>query len=236
MVVSQNLYESGKITYMRTDSTNLSKLALAKSREVIISEFGGKYSKTRQFKTKSKGAQEAHEAIRPAYPDTSTITGNQNEKRLYELIWKRTIASQMADAEIERTTITIAMNNSPVAFSATGEVVIFDGFLKVYAESADSENGDDEKSMIPPVKKGMQLFYDTISATQKFTLPPPRYTEASLVKKLEELGIGRPSTYAPTISTIQNRGYVMREDRPGEKRQLKIITLSKGKLSPTSKI
>jgi DNA topoisomerase-1 len=236
MAVAQKLYESGKITYMRTDSTNLSKLALSKSREVIISEFGGKYSKTRQFKTKSKGAQEAHEAIRPAYPDTSTITGNQNEKRLYELIWKRTIASQMADAEIERTTITIAMNNSPVAFSATGEVVIFDGFLKVYAESADSENGDDEKSLIPPVKKGMQLFYDTISATQKFTLPPPRYTEASLVKKLEELGIGRPSTYAPTISTIQNRGYVMREDRPGEKRQLKIITLSKGKLSPTSKI
>jgi len=235
MAVAQKLYESGKITYMRTDSTNLSKLALAKSREVIISEFGVKYSKTRQFKTKSKGAQEAHEAIRPAYPDTPTITGNQNEKRLYELIWKRTIASQMADAEIERTTISIAMSNSPVVFSATGEVVIFDGFLKVYAESVDSENGEDEKTLIPPVRKGLQLYYDTISATQKFTLPPPRYTEASLVKKLEELGIGRPSTYAPTISTIQNRGYVMREDRPGEKRQIKIITLSKGRLAATSK-
>jgi DNA topoisomerase-1 len=235
MAVAQKLYEGGKITYMRTDSTNLSKLALAKSREVIISEYGEKYSRTRQFKTKSKGAQEAHEAIRPAYPDTSSITGNQNEKKLYELIWKRTIASQMADAEVERTTISIGMNNSPVIFSATGEVVKFDGFLKVYTESTDTENGDEEKSVIPPVKKGMPLYYDTISATQKFTSPPPRYTEASLVKKLEELGIGRPSTYAPTISTIQNRGYVLREDRPGEKRQLKIITLSKGKYSTTAK-
>ncbi len=235
MAVAQKLYESGKITYMRTDSTNLSKLALAKSREVIISEYGEKYSKTRQFKTKSKGAQEAHEAIRPAYPDTATITGNQNEKKLYELIWKRTIASQMADAEVERTTISIGMNNSAVVFTATGEVVKFDGFLKVYTESSDTENGDDEKSIIPPVKKGMPLYYNTISATQKFTSPLPRYTEASLVKKLEELGIGRPSTYAPTISTIQNRGYVLREDRPGEKRQLKIITLSKGKFSTSSK-
>jgi len=229
MVVAQKLYESGKITYMRTDSTNLSKLALAKSREVIIAGYGEKYSRTRQFKTKSKGAQEAHEAIRPAYPDTVTITGNQNEKKLYELIWKRTIASQMADAEVERTTITIGMNNSQVTFSATGEVVKFDGFLKVYTESTDTENGDEEKSIIPPVKKGMELYYNTISASQRYTSPPPRYTEASLVKKLEELGIGRPSTYAPTISTIQNRGYVLREDRPGEKRQLKIITLSNGK-------
>jgi DNA topoisomerase-1 len=235
MAVAQKLYEAGKITYMRTDSTNLSKLALAKSREVIISEYGEKYSRTRQFKTKSKGAQEAHEAIRPAYPDTVTITGNQNEKKLYELIWKRTIASQMADAEVERTTISIAMNNSPVIFSATGEVIKFDGFLRVYAESTDLENGDEEKYIIPPVKKGMLLYYDTISATQKYTLPPPRYTEASLVKKLEELGIGRPSTYAPTISTIQNRGYVLREDRPGEKRQIKIITLSKGSITSSSK-
>lgn len=235
MAVAQKLYEAGKITYMRTDSTNLSKLALAKSREVIISEYGEKYSRTRQFKTKSKGAQEAHEAIRPTYPDASSITGNQNEKKLYELIWKRTIASQMADAEVERTTISIGMNNSPVIFSATGEVVKFDGFLKVYTESTDTENGDEEKLIIPPVKKGMPLFYDTISATQKFTSPPPRYTEASLVKKLEELGIGRPSTYAPTISTIQNRGYVLREDRPGEKRLLKVITLSKGKYSTTAK-
>jgi len=235
MTVAQKLYEAGKITYMRTDSTNLSKLALSKSREVIVNEFGEKYSKTRQFRTKSKGAQEAHEAIRPAYLESPAITGNQNEKKLYELIWKRTIASQMADAEVERTTIGIAMNNSPVTFSAAGEVIKFDGFLKVYTESSDSENGDEEKSIIPPVKKGMPLYYDTITATQKYTSPLPRYTEASLVKKLEELGIGRPSTYAPTISTIQNRGYVMREDRPGEKRNLKIATLSKGNISSTTK-
>ena len=235
MTVAQKLYEAGKITYMRTDSTNLSKLALAKSREVILSEFGEKYSRTRQFKTKSKGAQEAHEAIRPAYLNSFTITGSQNEKKLYELIWKRTIASQMADAEVERTTISIAMNNSPVVFSATGEVIKFDGFLKVYTESTDYENGDEEKYILPSVKKGMLLHYVTISAFQKYTIPPPRYSEASLVKKLEELGIGRPSTYAPTISTIQNRGYVLKEDRPGEKRQLKIITLSKGTISNSSK-
>ena len=235
MAVAQKLYEAGKITYMRTDSTNLSKLALAKSREVIVSEFGEKYSKTRQFKTKSKGAQEAHEAIRPAYPDTPSISGNQNEKKLYELIWKRTIASQMADALVEKTTITVKMDNSPVSFNATGEVIKFDGFLKVYMESTDQENGDDEKEVIPPVKKGMPLYYNSITASQKFTAPPPRYTEASLVKKLEELGIGRPSTYAPTISTIQNRGYVSREDRPGEKRHIKILTLEKGKIAPISK-
>jgi DNA topoisomerase I len=235
MAVAQKLYEGGKITYMRTDSTNLSNLALAKSREVIISEFGDKYSKTRQFKTKSKGAQEAHEAIRPAYLDHSAISGNQNEKKLYELIWKRTIASQMADAEIEKTSITIDMSNSPVTFQANGEVVKFDGFIRVYAESSDQENGDEERYVIPPVKKGMPLDSDNISATQKFTSPPPRYTEASLVKKLEELGIGRPSTYAPTISTIQNRGYVSREDRPGEKRQIKILTLQKGKIASTAK-
>ena len=230
MTVAQKLYESGKITYMRTDSTNLSKLALSKSRELIVSEFGEKYSKTRQYKTKLKGAQEAHEAIRPAYPEAFEVNGSQNEKKLYELIWKRTIASQMADAVLEKTTIAIGMNNSPVSFTSTGEVIKFDGFLKVYAESSDMENGDEEKYIIPPVKKGMLLLYDLITASQKYTSPPPRYTEASLVKKLEELGIGRPSTYAPTISTIQNRGYVLREDRPGEKRQLKIITLSKGKL------
>lgn len=235
MAVAQRLYEAGKITYMRTDSTNLSKLALAKSRETIISGFGEKYSRTRQFSTRSKGAQEAHEAIRPTYPDVSTISGNQNEKKLYELIWKRTIASQMSDAEIEKTTITIDMNNSPVIFTSIGEVVKFDGFLKVYAESTDSENGDEEKNIIPPVSQGMLLYYDTIAATQKYTTPPPRYTEASLVKKLEELGIGRPSTYAPTISTIQNRGYVLREERPGEKRPVKVITLSNGRITTASK-
>ncbi|MCE5346845.1 MAG: type I DNA topoisomerase [Bacteroidales bacterium] len=235
MAVAQKLYEAGKITYMRTDSTNLSKLALAKSREMIISEFGEKYSKTRQFKTKAKGAQEAHEAIRPAYLDNPTATGSQNEKKLYELIWKRTVASQMSDAEVEKTSITIDMNNSPVTFQANGEVVKFDGFLKVYAESTDQENVDEDRYVIPPVSKGMPLLYDNITATQRFTTPPPRYTEASLVKKLEELGIGRPSTYAPTISTIQNRGYVLREDRPGVKRQVKIITLSKGKCSSETK-
>jgi DNA topoisomerase-1 len=235
MAVAQKLYEAGRITYMRTDSTNLSKLALAKSREMIVSEFGEKYSKTRQFRTKSKGAQEAHEAIRPAYPENSTTSGTVNERKLYELIWKRTIASQMSDAVIEKTTIAIDMNNSPVTFQATGEVIKFDGFLKVYAESNDQENGDEDRYIIPPVKKGMPLNYNNITATQKFTTPPPRYTEASLVKKLEELGIGRPSTYAPTISTIQNRGYVSREDRPGEKRSVKIITLAKGKISSSSK-
>jgi DNA topoisomerase I len=235
MAVAQKLYEAGRITYMRTDSTNLSKMALSKSREVIISEFGEKYSKTRQFKTRSKGAQEAHEAIRPAYLDNPTSTGNQNERKLYELIWKRTIASQMADAEVEKTSISIDMSNSPVNFQANGEVVKFDGFLRVYAESTDQENGDEERYVIPPVNKGMPLVTDNVTATQKFTIPPPRYTEASLVKKLEELGIGRPSTYAPTISTIQNRGYVSREDRPGEKRQIKIITLLKGKISASIK-
>ncbi len=235
MALAQRLYEAGKITYMRTDSTNLSKLALAKSRETIISAFGEKYSRTRQFKTRSKGAQEAHEAIRPAYPDVTEISGNQNEKKLYELIWKRTIASQMSDAEVEKTTITIGMSNSPVNFTASGEVIRFDGFLKVYAESTDHENSEEEKNIIPPVKKGMNLFSDNISAAQKFTVPPPRYTEASLVKKLEELGIGRPSTYAPTISTIQNRGYVLREDRPGEKRPVKVLTLSGGKITAAVK-
>lgn len=235
MAVAQKLYEAGRITYMRTDSTNLSKLALSKSREVIIAEFGENYSKTRQFQTRSKGAQEAHEAIRPAYLDNPSTTGNQNEKKLYELIWKRTIASQMADARIEKTTITIDMNNSPVTFQANGEVVKFDGFLRVYAESSDQENGDEERYVIPPVVRGMPLANDTVTATQKYTTPPPRYTEASLVKKLEELGIGRPSTYAPTISTIQNRGYVSREDRPGEKRNIKIFTLQKGKISSSVK-
>jgi DNA topoisomerase-1 len=235
MSVAQKLYEGGRITYMRTDSTNLSGLALAKLREAIMAEFGEKYSKTRQFKTKTKGAQEAHEAIRPSYPDKSSITGNQNEKKLYELIWKRTIASQMSDALVERTNIGIELNNSPVIFSATGEVIKFDGFLRVYSESVDYENNDEERYVIPPVKNGMPLYYNTITATEKYTSPLPRYTEASLVKKLEELGIGRPSTYAPTISTIQNRGYVAKEDRPGEKRIVRSIELIRGKISSSSK-
>ncbi|MBP5708473.1 MAG: type I DNA topoisomerase [Bacteroidales bacterium] len=235
MSVAQKLYEAGKITYMRTDSTNLSSLAINTSKTVILNEYGDKYSKVRQFKTKSKGAQEAHEAIRPTYPETKAITGTANEKKLYDLIWKRTIASQMADAEIEKTTIVINMNNSPITFNATGEVIIFDGFLKLYSESNDQDSGDDEKNIVPKMEKGMALLYKNIVADQRYTTPPARYTEASLVKKLEELGIGRPSTYAPTISTIQNRGYVQREDRQGEKREVKILTLQKGKLTSSTK-
>ena len=235
MAVAQKLYEAGRITYMRTDSTNLSKLALSKAKEVITGEFGDKYSKTRQYQTKSKGAQEAHEAIRPAYLDAPQTTGAQNEKKLYELIWKRAIASQMADAEIEKTTISIDMNNSPIAFQAIGEVITFDGFLRLYTESTDSDNSEEDRNVVPPLKAGMQLIYNNVTATEKYSTPPPRYTEASLVKKLEELGIGRPSTYAPTISTIQNRGYVSREDRPGEKRDIKIITLSSGEISTATK-
>lgn len=235
MSVAQKLYEAGKITYMRTDSTNLSGLALAKSKEAITAEFGEKYSKTRQFKTKSKGAQEAHEAIRPTYFDKSTTAGTSPEKRLYELIWKRTIASQMADAVLERTNITIEMSGSPVTFLSTGEVIKFDGFLRVYSESVDTENTDDESVIIPPVTVGMPLTYDKITATEKYTTPPARYTEASLVKKLEELGIGRPSTYAPTITTIQNRGYVVKEDRPGEARNIGYLVLSNGKITSAPK-
>jgi len=235
MSVAQKLYEAGKITYMRTDSTNLSSLALNTAREVITADYGADYSRTRQFKTHTKGAQEAHEAIRPTYFDKKTITGNNNEKRLYELIWKRAIASQMAEAVTERTTITIGMTPVCETFTAVGEVIRFDGFLRVYSESTDMDGSEDEKPLLPAVAKGMPLSAETISASQRFTTPPPRYTEASLVKKLEELGIGRPSTYAPIISTIQARGYVAREERPGEKRTLTILTLSKGKVTKSEK-
>jgi DNA topoisomerase-1 len=235
MSVAQKLYEAGKITYMRTDSTNLSALALNTARQVVTDDYGSKYSRTRQFKTHSKGAQEAHEAIRPTYFDKKDTTGSNNEKRLYELIWRRAIASQMADAETEKTTITIGMSSSPVNFTATGEVILFDGFLKVYTESYDTNGTDDEKAILPRVDKGMALTSDVITALQRFTTPPPRYTEASLVKKLEELGIGRPSTYAPIISTIQSRGYVAREDRPGEKRTVAQLSLSKGKITRSEK-
>ncbi len=235
MSVAQRLYEAGKITYMRTDSTNLSKLALGKAHELIVSEFGEKYSKTRQYKTRTRGAQEAHEAIRPAYLERQEITGSQQEKRLYELIRKRTIASQMADARVEKTTLTITTSGTDIPFTATGEVIKFDGFLRVYAESTDAENADEERDIIPPIPEGTELWYDLVTATEKFTAPPPRYTEASLVRKLEELGIGRPSTYAPTISTIQNRGYVTRQDRPGEKRTIRTHTLQKGIISSAEK-
>jgi DNA topoisomerase-1 len=235
MSVAQKLYEAGKITYMRTDSTNLSTLALGAAREVVTAEYGSKYSRTRQFKTHTKGAQEAHEAIRPTYFDKKEVPGNNNEKRLYELIWRRAIASQMADAELEKTTITIGMSKSPATFTASGEVILFDGFLRVYTESYDNNGHEDEKPILPRVVKGMPLAGESITATQRFTSPPPRYTEASLVKKLEELGIGRPSTYAPTISTIQTRGYVAREDRAGENRTVILLTLTKGKIARSVK-
>jgi DNA topoisomerase-1 len=234
MAVAQRLYEAGKITYMRTDSVNLSALAIGAAKNVIISEFGEKYLQTRNFKTKTKGAQEAHEAIRPTFMDNPKITGTDQEKRLYELIWKRTLASQMSDAVLEKTTISIDISNDQRKFVSTGEVLKFDGFLKVYMESSDDET-DEEMGLLPQVTVNEVLKYNSIIATQRFTHYPPRYTEASLVKKLEELGIGRPSTYAPTISTIQNRGYVIKEDRPGVEREYTIIGLQNNKISTSVK-
>ncbi|WP_372773948.1 type I DNA topoisomerase [Mangrovibacterium sp.] len=236
MSVAQRLYESGKITYMRTDSVNLSDLAIQTSKSKILNSHGEKYHKFRQYTTKSKGAQEAHEAIRPTYMDQEEVSGTNQEKRLYELIWKRTIASQMADAELERTTISIQISNTSELFQATGEVIKFDGFLRVYLESTDNEDdSSDAKSLLPPVKVKQILRTDLIEATERFSQKPPRYTEASLVKKLEEQGIGRPSTYAPTITTIQNRGYVVKEDRPGVERQFTQLSLNKGKLTEKEK-
>ena len=235
MMVAQHLYENGQITYMRTDSVNLSKLCLGASKEEIVRLYGKDYSKTRQFHTNSKGAQEAHEAIRPTYMDKDEIEGTAQEKRLYELIWKRTIASQMADAEIEKTIATIGIRNqatgirSQEEFVAQGEVVKFDGFIKVYRESLDDEEQQEEFGhILPPLKEGQPLVRREITATERFTAGPQRYTEASLVHKMEELGIGRPSTYAPTISTIQQREYVQKGDKKGEDRPYTIYTL-KGK-------
>ena len=228
MMIAQKLYESGKITYMRTDSVNLSNLALNAAKFAIASFAGEKYSKVRQYATKSKGAQEAHEAIRPTNLADATIEGTKQEKYLYELIWKRTIASQMADAELEKTTITIELDNSNETFVAAGEVLVFDGFLKVYMESKDDEEEDSSLNMLPAFKSGEKLEYKRIDCTERFTQRPARYTEASLVRKLEELGIGRPSTYAPTISTIQNREYVEKTDREGIKRNYNSLVLEKG--------
>ena len=228
MMIAQKLYESGKITYMRTDSVNLSTLALNAAKFSITSFAGEKYSKVRQYSTKSKGAQEAHEAIRPTNLADATIEGTKQEKYLYELIWKRTIASQMADAELEKTTITIELDNSSETFVATGEVLVFDGFLKVYMESKDDEEEDSSLNMLPAFKSGEKLEYKRIDCTERFTQRPARYTEASLVRKLEELGIGRPSTYAPTISTIQNREYVEKTDREGVKRNYDSLVLENG--------
>ena len=225
MRVAQELYESGLITYMRTDSVNLSDMALAMSRTEITDLFGIEYVKTRQFTTKSKGAQEAHEAIRPTYMTNRTIDGDKSHKRLYELIWKRTIASQMADAELEKTNVTIGVSTATEKFIARGEVIRFDGFLKVYMESTDDEETNGEEGMLPVMNTGDHLALSEMNAQEKFTQQPFRYTEAMLVKKLEELGIGRPSTYAPTISTIQKRGYVIKEDRPGIIRAFTLVTL-----------
>ncbi len=250
MMVAQHLYENGLITYMRTDSVNLSKLCIGATKEEILREYSAEYSHPRNFLTKSKGAQEAHEAIRPTYMNQTKIDGTVQEKRLYDLIWKRTVASQMADAEIEKTQINISVEGTTEIFIAQGEVVTFDGFLKVYTESRDDEQDQENyTSQLPQLSVGQVLNRREITSTERFSQSPVRYTEASLVHKLEELGIGRPSTYAPTISTIQQREYVQKGDKKGEERQYVIDTLrgnvissrikkemagsDKGKLLPT---
>jgi len=237
MMVAQHLYENGRITYMRTDSVNLSSLCINSSKEEIKNLWGEGYSKPRQFHTHSKGAQEAHEAIRPTYMKDTTIDGTQQEKRLYDLIWKRTAASQMADAQMEKTTVSISLDNSDEQFVANGEVVKFDGFLKVYRESAgDDDNQQEESShILPPMKEGQPLVRCEVTATQRFSQGPLRYTEASLVHKLEELGIGRPSTYAPTISTIQQREYVQKGDKKGEERPYTVDVLKGNTISERTK-
>ncbi|HYF03224.1 MAG TPA: type I DNA topoisomerase [Patescibacteria group bacterium] len=237
MMVAQKLYENGFITYMRTDSVNLSEQALDNSKNEILKNFGDRYLQRRTYTTKSAGAQEAHEAIRPTEFGRKTVDMDNNAKRLYDLIWKRTIASQMADAQLERTTATIDISTVPEKMSATGEVLKFDGFLKVYMESTDDEPepGEGDAKMLPALKGGDVLTMHRLLAAQRFAKPPARYTEASLVKKLEELGIGRPSTYAPTISTIQKREYVVKEDREGMKRDVSYITLQNGVISKEKK-
>ncbi|MFH1296954.1 MAG: type I DNA topoisomerase [Bacteroidota bacterium] len=235
MRVAQDLYESGKITYMRTDSLNLSNLAIGMAKQEITESFGAGYVKTRKFTTRTKGAQEAHEAIRPTYMNARTIEGDKSHKRLYDLIWKRTIASQMADAILEKTTVTIGISTAKEKFLAKGEIIKFDGFLKLYMESTDEEQNNGEEGILPSLNKGDVLAMNQIQAQQKFTQQLPRYTEAMLVKKMEELGIGRPSTYAPTISTIQRREYVVKEDRPGVTRTFQVLTLKDGKITPEEK-
>lgn len=251
MMIAQKLYEAGKISYMRTDSVNLSNEALEDAKKTILKEFGEDYLKIRKYKTKSQSAQEAHEAIRPTNFLQREISADQKDQKLYDLIWKRAIASQMEDAQIERTIVTIGISTRPDKLIATGEIVKFSGFLKLYQESSDEEIEEDERStLLPPLNIGQKLELDRMLARQGYTKPPLRYTEASLVKKLEELGIGRPSTYAPTISTIQKRNYVMKEIKPAKKRPVKEIILQqtliteqkneesygyeKNKLSPTN--
>jgi len=236
MTVAQKLYEQGKITYMRTDSLNLSDTAVNSAKKEIISSYGDSYSKPRKFSTKSKGAQEAHEAIRPVDMSVKSVSGDSGMERLYELIWKRTLASQMAEAQLEKTRVVIKsktdkIDGDKLYFIAKGEVVKFEGFLKVYLEGTDDEQSNEQTDLLPAMAKGDDLDRKEITATQRFSNHPPRYTEASLVKKLEELGIGRPSTYAPTISTIQKRGYVVKEDREGTKRNYLVIKLSDEEIS-----
>ncbi|MFN4762485.1 type I DNA topoisomerase [Gillisia sp. Q332] len=249
MTMAQRLYEAGHITYMRTDSVNLSEDARKGAKQEILKSYGEKYSKTRQFKGKSKGAQEAHEAIRPTNFENHTVKADRDEERLYELIWKRTVASQMSEAELERTNVKIDADKHKNQFTANGEVLIFDGFLKVYLEGSDDEE-EEQEGMLPALKINERLENNYITATERFTRPPYRYTEASLVKKLEELGIGRPSTYAPTISTIQNRNYIekgsvegmernyaqliLKNDKFNEKQLSETVGSDKGKLVPTA--
>ena len=238
MQVAQKLYESGKITYMRTDSVNLSDLALNAAAQEINSAYGEKYHQLRKYKTRAAGAQEAHEAIRPTYFDAHSIDGDPSEKRLYELIWKRAIASQMSEALFEKTVAKISISTRKEGLVANGEVMKFDGFLKVYLESVDDEEDtqkDEDNAILPPLNKGQRLDLQEMTATERFSRPAARYTEASLVKKLEELGIGRPSTYAPTISTIQNRGYVVKEDRDGKQRNFRVLTLKNANITKEEK-
>jgi DNA topoisomerase-1 len=241
MQVAQKLYESGKITYMRTDSVNLSDTALNAAAAEIKSAYGEKYHQLRKFKTKSAGAQEAHEAIRPTYFEQHSISGDPSEQRLYDLIWKRSIASQMAEANFEKTTAKISISTRSEEFIANGEVMKFDGFLKVYMESSDEDESEinledeNDNSILPPLAQGQTLNLREMNATERYSRPPARYTEASLVKKLEELGIGRPSTYAPTISTIQNRGYVVKEEREGKQRNFQVISLKDGQINSATK-
>ncbi|SNS15359.1 DNA topoisomerase I [Belliella buryatensis] len=238
MSVAQKLYEAGKITYMRTDSTNLSEDAMAAAKNEISSAYGPEYHKARKYTTKSEGAQEAHEAIRPTDFSKHDTSGDRNEQRLYELIWKRAIASQMADAELEKTNVTIGISTLPQTLTATGEVIKFEGFLKVYLESTDEEPEDEEateKGLLPPLKIGQVLDLIEMKGRETFSRPVPRYTEASLVKKLEEMGIGRPSTYAPTISTIQKRNYVIKESRDGTERKYTEMKISQGAFKKENK-
>ena len=236
MSIAQHLYESGLITYMRTDSTTLSKLAIGAARSWITDNFGAQYHKARQYKTGVKGAQEAHEAIRPTYIGNTEIEGTAAEKKLYSLIWKRTVASQMADARLEKTDIKIEGDNITGYFDVTGSTVLFDGFLKVYIESTDDDaSAGEEEKILPPLGIGDVMQGEVITATEKYTAHPPRYSEASLVRKMEELGIGRPSTYAPTISTLHQRGYILRQDRKGEERTVTVITLKGDRITTVGK-